>query len=180
MNKQIHLVLILGIAVSGCVSIGADSSTSPVSNNHSVTVTEVVDGDTVDVLYNGREERIRLIGIDTPEVHVENDPAEFEGVPENEEGEQCLKKWGKNASNYVKKRIDGKNANLQYNLENRNPERDSYGRILGEIFYNNSSINRQLVLQGYARSYSAEGPFIAEEDQAQENQKGLWKCRNPS
>jgi endonuclease YncB( thermonuclease family) len=39
----------------------------------------VVDGDTVDIVIGGREERVRLIGLDTPETHVDNGPPECYG-----------------------------------------------------------------------------------------------------
>jgi micrococcal nuclease len=182
MKRITLLTLILAVAASGCVSftVGESTGNSIQTESREVLVTDVVDGDTVDVKYIGREDTVRLEGIDTPEVHVENDPAEFERIPDTEEGRKCLEKWGDNASNYVKDEIGGENTTLRYDVEEGQPERGSYGRIIGELLHENISINRQLVVQGYARSYSEDGPFIAEESQARENSVGLWACRNPS
>jgi micrococcal nuclease len=182
MKRTALLTLILAVAVSGCVSvsIGENTENSAQIESREVMVTEVVDGDTVDIRYTGREDTVRLEGVDTPEVHVENDPQEFEGIPDNQEGRECLERWGENASQYVKDEVGGENITLRYDLEKGEPERGSYGRIIGEILHENISINRQLVVQGYARSYSDDGPFIAEEAQAQQNQTGLWECRSLS
>lgn len=181
MRWKAVLILTITVVVSGCLSVTVNSSSAPETENRSVTVTEVIDGDTVDLNYSSREERIRLDGIDTPEVHVENDPAEYPGIPETQEGEACLKKWGERASSFVKNETKvGKNTTLSYNLENGKPERGSYGRILGEIFYKNSSLNRQLVVKGYARTYSKESPYLKEEETAIQNSDGLWSCQSLS
>ncbi|MFT4892987.1 MAG: micrococcal nuclease [Candidatus Nanohaloarchaea archaeon] len=182
MNKEIQLALILIVVASGCISVQIGDSTSkePQFENREVLVTDVVDGDTVDFQYLGREDTVRLEGVDTPEVHTDNSPSEYEGIPETEESRKCLEKWGENASQYVKDEIGGENITLRYNLEEGEPERGYYGRIIGELLHENISINRQLVVQGYARSYSEDGPFTAEEGKARENSVGLWECRNPS
>ncbi|MFQ3275372.1 MAG: micrococcal nuclease [Candidatus Nanohaloarchaea archaeon] len=181
MDRTLILTLILAAAISGCISVEVGSSKEETQiESVEVPVTDVVDGDTVDIRYTGREDTVRLEGIDTPEVHTENDPAEFEGIPNTEDGEQCLADWGENASSYVKNQISDKNVTLRYEVVEGQPERGSYGRIIGEILHKNVSINRELVVQGYARSYSENGPFIAEEAQAQHNRTGLWECRSLS
>lgn len=180
MKRTVFLTLILAVTVSGCISVQIGDSTSkePQFENREVLVTDVVDGDTVDVQYLGRDDTVRLEGVDTPEVHTDNSPSEYEGIPETEESRECLEKWGENASQYVKDEIGGENITLRYSLEEGEPERGYYGRIIGELLHENISINRQLVVQGYARSYSEDGPFIAEEAQAQNNGKGLWECQS--
>jgi len=181
MRWKTVLILTITVVASGCLSVTVNNNSAPETENRSATIKEVIDGDTVDLNYSNKQERIRLDGIDTPEVHIENDPAKYPGIPETDEGEKCLKKWGERASSFVKNETKkGENITLTYSLENGKPERGSYGRILGEIFYKNSSLNRQLVLRGLARSYTEDGPFIREESKAQRNTRGLWKCRNPS
>ena len=95
--------------------VGWDQSTNTVSINDkvesdTVKVTRVVDGDTIIVDLNGVEERVRLIGIDTPEsVH----PDASRNLPE-----------GKVASEFTKSRLEGKEVKLEFDVQ----ERDQYGR----------------------------------------------------
>ncbi|MBC5793392.1 MAG: thermonuclease family protein [Nanohaloarchaea archaeon] len=173
MKPGTTIFLILCITASGCIS--TDKSPENREKNLSVEVSRVVDGDTVEVVLNGSKEDIRLIGVDTPEVHVEVDPAEYEGIPTNETGEKCLEKWGEKASNYAKGRISG-TVELEVSTNSGKIDRGSYDRILGEIWVNNTSFNRQLVLDGYARSYSTDGPYMREEVEAIRNNRGLWGC----
>ena len=74
-------------------------STRPVVT---ATVVDVVDGDTIKVRFeNGTRETVRLLGVDTPEVYSENTPDEFEGVPETDDGRQCLRRYGDRASEFA-------------------------------------------------------------------------------
>jgi hypothetical protein len=84
----------------------------------SATVTRVIDGDTIEVRYdNGQNETVRLIGVDTPETHVPNDPSEFEGV----KSRAWLRLWGKRATAYAKRSLQGKRVELltDTNVQNR-------------------------------------------------------------
>ena len=77
------------------------------------TVTEVVGGDTFRaVLASGREERVRLIGVDTPESTREVEP------------------YGKEAAAYTKKRLSGRTVYLELDMG----ERDKYGRLLAYVW----------------------------------------------
>jgi micrococcal nuclease len=65
------------------------------ASSETVTVVEVVDGDTIDIRYSsGSKGTVRLIGVDTPEVFEETDPAEFEGMPDTQEGREWLRSIG--------------------------------------------------------------------------------------
>ncbi|WP_394326097.1 thermonuclease family protein [Haloprofundus marisrubri] len=76
-----------------------------------VTVVEVVDGDTIKVKYeNGTRDTVRLLGVDTPEVHVGNTPDEFEGVPNTEAGANCLSEHGDTASSFTKSELMGEHS----------------------------------------------------------------------
>lgn len=108
-----------------------------------VVVTRVVDGDTLNATINGAEEKIRLIGVDTPEtVH----PTEG------------TETYGKEASDYTKARLEGKTVYLEKDVQ----ERDKYGRILayvwmeqpGEVNDNEIStkmFNSRLLVNGLAQ-----------------------------
>ena len=123
-----------------------------------VTITRVIDGDTV---VTSEGERIRYIGIDTPEtVHPFKD-IEF---------------YGKEASDKNKALVEGKTVELEKDIS----KTDRYGRTLAYIWLNNELINATLVREGYAYAYTYPPDvkysdyFLMLQRQAQENRRGLW------
>lgn len=118
-------------------------------------VTEVIDGDTIVVLLNGKKERVRLIGIDTPEA----------GRPYFEE-----------AKNKTKELVLGKKVRLEKDVS----ERDKYGRLLRYVYVGNVFINAELVKQGYAMVYTFPPDvkyadyFLKLQKEAREKELGLW------
>lgn len=137
------LLLALAILVSGCISTGMSLQKA--------TVTDVVDGDTMDIRYSeGEADKLRLMG-DTPEKYGNVNPDEFEGVPNTSTDRECLKSWAYNASSYAE-RLDGENVTLK--RDGAQDLRGDYGRLLAYIYTNetSSSFNYRLVKNGYARS----------------------------
>lgn len=127
------------------------------------TVVRVVDGDTFSVMMNGKAEKVRLIGVDTPESVKPNTPVQA---------------FAKEASIYTKSLIEGKNVKLELDVS----ERDNYGRILAYVYLaDGRMLNNVLVQEGYAKvmtvppnvKYSK--TFIQSERSAREQNKGLWK-----
>ncbi|MBQ3199111.1 MAG: thermonuclease family protein [Firmicutes bacterium] len=95
-------------------------------------VVRVVDGDTIVVNYNGTEEKVRMIGIDTPEsVHPDTD--------KNTEA-------GQTASEYTKTLLENKAVSLEFDVQ----ERDQYGRLLAYVYLNGTMVNKTLLEDGYA------------------------------
>ncbi len=95
-------------------------------------VLRVVDGDTIVIDYNGIEEKVRMIGIDTPEsVHPDAQKNTTEG---------------KTASEYTKMMLEGKNITLELDVQ----ERDMYGRLLAYVYLNGVMFNKTLLENGYA------------------------------
>ena len=69
-----------GLLIVGCVGLLAAGCTSRATPSDGVAVvTHVVDGDTIDVEIGGRAERVRLIGVDTPETKRPDTPVECYG-----------------------------------------------------------------------------------------------------
>ena len=103
-------------------------------------VTNVVDGDTVDVdidLGFGvwlRDQRIRLYGIDTPESRT-SDPSE--------------KLYGKAATGFLKKWLDGGDVTIKTHKD----ERGKFGRILGELWVFDTNVNRKMIEEHHAVEY---------------------------
>ena len=95
----------------------------------SVRVTRVIDGDTIEVIYNGNTERVRLIGINTPE----RGQAGF-----NE------------ATNHLEHLIS--QSNFQVYMRAQGNNRDNFNRLRRCVYNLNRSINHAMVNSGHARS----------------------------
>lgn len=191
-----RLALVCLVLLAGCVGMPASdgpvetAGPTPPTNatttatptlpdtSLTVTVTRVVDGDTLDIVYdNGTEDTLRLVGVDTPEVYTENDPAEFEGIPETKAGRDCLRRWGERASDRMG-RLDGETVRLAF--DETLDTRGYYDRLLVYVVHDGSNVNYGLVANGYARVYDSEftrgDAFYAAESQAMTRGTGLWTC----
>lgn len=103
------------------------------SSQTTYKIVRIVDGDTFIIDYNGVEERVRLIGVDTPEsVHPD--------ATKNSE-------FGKIASDFSKKYLDGKEVSLELDVQ----ERDKYGRILAYMYVGGQMYNKILLQEGMAK-----------------------------
>lgn len=127
-------------------------------------VTKVSDGDTLRVDMDGTEERVRLIGINTPETV---DPRTQV---------QC---FGKEASNRMKELAAGKLVRLEYD-DSQSP-RDSYGRLLAYVYLEDGQmLNRKMVAEGYAYEYTYMVPYKYQsefrdlQNIARVSDRGLW------
>lgn len=129
----------------------------------SVVVTSVVDGDTINIRIDGKEETVRLLAIDTPET---KDPRK---------AVQC---FGREAHDALEKRI----AHHEVRLESdpTQADRDKYGRLLRYVYVpDGTNINAEMVASGYAfayRAFPAEqlATMVALESEARAAQRGLW------
>jgi len=169
-----------GITVGGTLVPG--TNTVAPGEGVAVTVTRVVDGDTVDVRYaNGSTDTVRLLGVDTPEVNTENDPAEFEGVPDTGAGRDCLRSAGESASAFAERLLAGEEVTLV--VDETADRRGGYGRLLAYVHVDGVEFNYQLLAGGYARVYdstfSRSERYYATESRAQSSTTGLWACRTP-
>lgn len=185
MSRTVHslVVVVIALFVLTVPTLGtASPEAGPASTSLSATVTSVTDGDTVDIRYsNGTTDTVRMLGVDTPEVYGENDPTEFEGVPDTEAGKDCLHAAGETASNYTKSRLQqGEQVTLE--LDEQSDGRGDYGRPLAYIHDDGINLNYDLVNVGHARVYDSQfsqsDRFYAAESDAQAAQRGLWHCRD--
>jgi len=133
-------------------------------------VTKAVDGDTVYVkLENGREEKVRFIGVDTPESTTQVEP------------------YGKEAASFTKSKLLGKNVWLELDVQ----ERDKYGRLLAYVWLSPPTkesdeeirakmFNAVLLLEGYAQVMTVPPNvkyaeyFKKYQQEAREKNAGLW------
>ena len=127
-------------------------------------VERVVDGDTIIVQGVGR---VRLIGVDTPETVHPRRPVE------------C---FGKEASAFTKRLLEGRRARLEYDRERT----DRYGRTLAYVYLPNGTFaNAEIVRQGYGHAYTRFpfrylDEFRQHEREARRRERGLWgaKCED--
>lgn len=127
-----------------------------VATTYQAEVVDVVDGDTLDIEYeNGTEDTVRLLGVDTPEIHVATSPGEWPGIPDTTAGREWLAGWGDNASAFATASTGGKTVTLE--LDPQADRRGGFGRLLAYVQVNESfELNRELVERGYARYYQGE------------------------
>lgn len=132
------------------------------AKTNTVKVTRVVDGDTIEVALNGATEKVRLIGVDTPEsVH-----------PDKTKNTE----FGKVASNFTKERLEGKDVELEFDVQ----ERDQYGRLLAYVWLGGTMFNKTLLEEGYAQvatfppNVKYVDEFVVIQRKAMEGKKGLW------
>jgi micrococcal nuclease len=125
---------------------------------------------------NGEIDTLRLLGVDTPETYGQNDPAEFEGIPENAAGRDHLANWGERASAFSTDELEGQEVRIATDAEA--DRRGSYGRLLVYLHKDGTDFNRQLIDEGYARMYdstlSKRSAYESTEAQAQREDVGLW------
>ena len=134
-------VLAVLCAVPGCSSrlISSDSlvkgqeEEASASAEVEVTVTRVTDGDTVRVSPEiGGEDRVRLIGVDTPETTPGRRPDPY----------------GEEAARFTRERLEGRDVSLQFDAERG----DDYGRLLAYAYLSDGSMfNETLLREGYAQ-----------------------------
>lgn len=138
-----------------------------------ILVKRVVDGDTIQ-LENG--EKVRLIGIDTPEMH-ESEKLFRDSRKANKDVRE-IKELGERAYQFTRKLLEGKRVRLELDVE----KRDKYSRLLAYVFLKDGTFaNAEIVKQGYA-SLLTIPPNVKSADlfrelyrQARENRRGLWE-----
>lgn len=179
----VGLVVVLA-TLSGCsidVSLGGQTATPAPSAGRWATVTAVVDADTVDVRFDdGTTDRVRLLGVDAPETYAENAPREFEGVPDTQRGERCLRQAGERASSIVRDRIEGDRVRVV--TDPVADRRGSFDRLLAYLHHEERNLNEWLLSEGHARLYDSRfsriEAFSTAETAAMDAGRGVWDCRD--
>lgn len=150
-------------------------SSQDFSGREKAEVVEVVDGDTVKVIYKDNLETVRVLGIDTPEVHAENTPEEFY-MKNTSEKRNCLRTVGEKASKYAGEILEDRKVKIVRDLES--DKRGNYGRLLAYIEYNGTDLGKELLEKGHARVYNSSFSRIEKyrelEVEAREVSRGLW------
>jgi micrococcal nuclease len=137
---------------------GARWVTAPPAEGQWRHVVRVVDGDT---LLLDRKERVRLIGVDTPETVYPERPVEY---------------FGREASEFTRRMAEGRRVRLAFDHERT----DRYGRTLAYVYLEDGTLlNAEIIRQGYGFAYT-QFPFRYLEEfrqlerEAREAGRGLW------
>jgi len=121
-----------------------------VGNRQSCTVERIYDGDTITAVCNGQRERVRLYCIDAPEMDQEP--------------------WGRLSRDHLR-RITPRHITIATH------DRDRYGRVIGELFNGERSLNLALVEAGEAvvyPQYCSERRYVQAERMARQAGQGVW------
>jgi micrococcal nuclease len=125
------------------------------------TVVRVVDGDTIHVRIGPRTERVRYIGINTPEIHHPRRGAE---------------PGGREAAEVNRELVDKREVRLELDVQSH----DRYGRVLAYVWREDRMVNAELVRLGYAQVMTVppnvrhQALFRALEREARQAGRGLW------
>lgn len=128
-------------------------------------VINVVDGDTIDVEFDGQEERVSLILIDTPETRDPDKPAQ---------------PFGPEAIQFTKEQLENEEVTLELDVQ----ERDKYDRLLAYVWIGEQMHNKALIEKGLARVavHLPNNKYVDEftdiQTQVQEKALGIWSIEN--
>jgi endonuclease YncB( thermonuclease family) len=132
-------------------------------------VTQVEDGDTITVNMNGKNERVRFIGIDTPETKDPRKPV------------QC---FGRAASNFANQLFSEGHVRLESDPLSSN--RDRYNRLLRYVYLPDGRLaQKEIIIEGYGFAYTSfpftkSSEFLNYQKEAREQNRGLWNACQPT
>ena len=157
-------ILCIAVVVTACRPGSAPVNTPPMSLEVNATMARIVDGDTIDVTIDGHRERVRLIGIDTPETKKANTPV------------QC---FGPEATKFTTSLLP---VGTALHLERDIVGRDDYGRLLAYVYVagDGTFVNLRIIREGFARpltippNVAHAGEFADAAGDAQAGNIGLW------
>jgi len=154
------LVMVVAVLLAG-----ACTNARPAPTDGRATVVRVVDGDTIVVRIGGRDENVRILGIDTPETHKPDSPVECFGPEAADRLGSLLPK--------------GTVVRLVRDIE----ARDRYDRLLAYVYRDQDGlfIDLAMVADGFAGTLTI-SPNVAHRDEldraaadAKAAQRGLWR-----
>lgn len=155
----LSLILVMGMAV-----LSAFDKPQPVFLEANQTrVINVIDGDTIEIESNNVKQKVRLLGIDTPEKNHPSKPVE------------C---FANEATAYLKNLISSKQVTLE--KDSSQTDKDRYGRLIRYVYVGNQLINLKMINDGYAYEYTYQKPYLKQADfkaaqtEAKSSSRGLW------
>jgi len=160
----VALVLALATAaLAASLAVGAEQAVRPVQKGR---VEWVSDGDTITVRLGEGKEKVRLVGIDTPEL---------------DDANPFWRNLAAEARDYAKARLLGRTVVLE--PDSVTSDRDRYDRLLRYVVLDGQDFNEEMVRKGYARVYTRfrferTTRYKAAEKEAREEKRGRWAARS--
>ena len=154
---MLRLAVVLALLLAASPVVGA-----PLEG----TVVRVVDGDTIHVRLPDRVEKVRYIGVNTPEVH------------HPKKGEEP---GGRAALDVNRTLVNGRRVRLETDVQ----ARDRYGRLLAYVWIGELMVNAELVRRGYAQVMTVppnvrhQELFLKLQRDARDAERGLWAAALP-
>ena len=170
--KLVRLIGIVGL-VTFLIILSVVLTSCAKTDYSNILVTKVFDGDTLR-LVNG--EKVRLLGIDSPEMY-ESDKL-FRDAQRTGGDIETIMARGRESYKFTKKLVEGRRVKLEFDVE----KRDKYGRLLAHVFIADTQLflNAEILKQGYAEpmiippNLKYADYFQGLYQEARENKRGLW------
>ncbi len=180
MNKQNLFIVCLIIVIAAVLFFGFRPSPTHDArrmthdaNAGQLYVKRVVDGDTI-ALSDGT--KVRLIGVDTPELHTSEKL--LKDARQSGKDLKIIQRMGSRAKEFTQNRCLGKAVVLEYDVERK----DRYGRTLAYVYLGDGTfLNAEIIKAGYGHimtippNVKYSGLFLDMEKEARENSRGLWR-----
>ncbi len=156
-----YLLLLAAIGIAIPLLLKAQASRSSF-----VRVIDIFDGDTIKVTYQGKPEKVRLIGVDAPELR---------------HSTRSVMYYAQEAADFTERMVKGKRVRLEFDENNKYIQnRDKYDRLLAYVYLEDGFfLNAELLKRGYGFAYT-EFPFKYQDEfrryqkEAAEGGVGLW------
>lgn len=162
-NKSIYILAILFLAIAFSLARTLQHAPVATKGTGSAYVLRAIDGDTIE-LSDGQ--RVRYIGIDTPELR-ERDGSDWVYRP---------MPYAEEAKAFNRKLVEGRSVILKFDVQ----KMDKYNRLLAYVYAGDKMVNLEMVRQGYAMIYTYPPnvkyveEFLAAQKEARKNNRGLW------
>ena len=171
--KRLLFAAVVAIAAAA-QALSTSSGPSASAEGAARTVFRITDGDTL-VLENG--EKVRLIGVDTPEIH-DSQGRNAAHARRFHTSEAVVDSYAQKAREFLELESEGKKVRLEYGGE----KTDKYGRTLAFVYRESDGLflNAEILKRGYGFAYTR-FPFKYSDDfkryeaEARRNREGLWK-----
>lgn len=160
MRSLARPLVLLGIVLALALPGAAQSALEGV-------VVRIVDGDTIHVQLADRVEKVRYIGVNTPEVH------------HPRKGEEP---GGRAAAAVNRALVSGRHVRLALDVQSR----DRHGRLLAYVWVDDTMVNAELVRRGFAQVMTVppnvhhQSLFLKLQREAREAGRGLWSEAAPA
>ena len=144
--------------------------------SYDAVISGVGDGDSLTVMWNGNEERLRLIGIDAAERS--DNPRAAKQAERSHHSLSEILKAGEAAAHHMRSLVHpGDNVRLEFDQE----QRDQYGRLLAYVYLpNGEMLNKRVLMDGFAKTLVVAPNFRFRKEFAQAvadaklHRRGMW------